>query len=198
MKDPTTEYYNQNSKDYIADTFNCDMSLRYKEFLAYLPKGKRLTILDLGFGSGRDSLFFLEQGHEVYSMDPSEEMIKHGEEIGLPHLIRGQAQDLHEKEAYDGIWACASLLHVPYEDLKEVFRRCRTALKPEGIMYASFKVGDYDGIRSGRHYTDMNIDRAEELIKDTGLVIKKCFYNDDVRPGRKDKWINLIMAKNSD
>ena len=64
-----SNYYNENSMEFIEDTFSCDMSLEHHFFEQYLTCAR--TILDLGFGSGRDSLYFKNKGYDVYSLDPT-------------------------------------------------------------------------------------------------------------------------------
>ena len=74
-------YYKEHAKDFIENTINCDMSEQYRFFENYLNGFG--TLLDIGFGSGRDSLYFLSKGYEVYSIDPEPEFVKHGREKGL-------------------------------------------------------------------------------------------------------------------
>ena len=126
------------------------MSEQYRFFEKYL-KGKG-TILDIGFGSGRDSLYFKSKGHDVVAIDPEEEFVKHGKQLGIEHVYQLKAEDIEFNNMFDGIWACASLLHVSSKDLSNVFMKCGRALKDNGIMYTSFKYGDFEGIRNGRYF----------------------------------------------
>lgn len=110
-----SNYYNENLKEFIEDTFSCDMSLEYHFFEQYLTCAR--TILDLGFGSGRDSLYFKNNGYEVYSLDPTLEFCQNAKALGLWHIYQMKAHDMKFKNIFDGIWACASLLHVPSNEL---------------------------------------------------------------------------------
>lgn len=184
------DYYKKHVNEFIEDTFNVDMSEHYRFFERHLiDKG---VLLDIGFGSGRDSLYFKSKGYEVYSIDPEEEFIKHAKEIGLDHVYKMKAEDIDFIDKFDGIWACASLLHVSSKNLKETFRRCADALKDDGVMYASFKYGVFEGERNGRYYLDLN----EESIKQfTDLSVVDVKITEDVRPNRVEKWLNVILRK---
>lgn len=106
-------------------------------------------------------------------------------------------QELKVNEKYDGIWACASILHLPKKELKEVFKKMLTALKPGGRIYTSFKYGEYEGERNGRYFTDFTIDTFADFVQEIhNLQIEEHWITGDVRPGRgEEKWLNLIMQK---
>ncbi len=187
------DYYNENAKAFILDTFSCDMSNLYHFFEQYLKDPE--VILDLGFGSGRDSLYFQKKGYTVYSIDPTKEFYEHGKGIGLEHVYQMSAQEMNFENLFDGIWACASLLHVPSSELNDVFQKCGKALKENGIIYVSFKYGDYEGIRNGRYFLDLNEESIMKYLKDTDLSILSTLITEDVRPDRTTKWLNVILKK---
>ncbi len=187
------KYYSEHSKEYIENTKNADMNILYDFFEKYLPKDSK-KIMDLGFGSGRDSLYFLSKGFDVLSIDPTPEFYDYGKSIGLNVECR-KAEEVNYINEFDGIWACASLLHVDSNNLKAVFKRCYKALTKNGVMYCSFKYGTFEGIRNGRHFVDVNEDRIKDLIKGTGFKISETMITYDVRPDRNDKWLNVILKK---
>ena len=181
-------------KNFIEDTMNADMSKQYQLFEKYL-NSNNLTILDLGFGSGRDSLYFQNKGYDVYSLDPIKEFCEHAKELGLKHVYQKSVEEMEFVDKFDGIWACASLLHIPYNELTNVFNKCYEALKKDGIMYCSFKYGEFEGERNGRFFTDLNDEKLNDLIKNTRFKILELSITDDVRVDRNDKWINIILKK---
>lgn len=187
-------YYDKNAQEFINETFNCDMSELYKFFEEKLNNAK--TILDLGFGSGRDSLYFKNKGYEVYSIDPIKEFCDNAKKIGLNNVYQMNAQDIEFNDKFDGIWACASLLHIPSSELNDVFKKCAKALKKNGIMYISFKLGEFEGERNKRFFNDMNKDKLLPLLDNTGLTILEEKITIDVRPDKSTEWYNVILKDN--
>jgi len=106
-------------------------------------------------------------------------------------------QDLDAAEEYDGIWACSSILHLDRAELAEVMQKIRAALRPGGILYTSFKYGEFSGERNGRFFTDMTEESFGRLLEDTGgFEIIRLWITSDVRPGRdSEKWLNVLLRK---
>ncbi len=188
-----SDYYHEHSKEFIDNTINCDMSEQYRFFEKHLRgKGK---ILDIGFGSGRDSLYFKSKGYDVYSIDPESTFVESAKKMGLQNVFQMKAEEINFENEFDGIWACASLLHIPSKDLNSVFKKCAKALKPKGIFYASFKYGSFEGVRNDRFYTDLNENAAKTLLNGTGLFIIDLCITKDVRDDHDEEWLNLILEK---
>ena len=195
MQNTTINYYNTNADKFIENTLFVDFTQTQQRFLARLKKGA--FILDFGCGSGRDTRYFLEQGFQVEAIDGSEEMCRLAARytgVGVRHML---FQELSEKEKYDGIWACSSILHLPLQELAEVMDRMSAALKEKGIIYTSFKYGRFSGQRNGRFFTDMTEDSFAEFMQKTeDLVTEEQWVTSDVRPERsEEKWLNLILRK---
>lgn len=188
-----SNFYSIHSKGYIEATEHCDMSVQYSLFEQQLDQNAS-CILDLGFGSGRDSLYF-QKKYEVYGIDATEEFCEHAKELGLKNIFHMKAQDLNFVNQFDGIWACASLLHIPSSELTDVFKRCHKALKENGILYCSFKYGDFEGIRNERHFTDMTLEKLKCLIHPTQFEIVKECITLDVRPDHDEQWLNVVFKK---
>ena len=191
----TLEYYNRNAREFAEGTSGVDFSGIQNRFLSHLPEGA--LILDFGCGSGRDTRYFLGKGFRVEAADGSEELCRLASVYtGIP-VKQMLFQELEETEKYDGIWACASILHLRREELPEVFRKMYRALKPGGILYVSFKYSDFEGERNGRYFTDMTEETAEELLESVPeLKIKERWVTGDVRAGRgAEKWLNMILRR---
>ena len=196
MSDHTTlDYYNQNSKQFVHDTQDVKFTEIQDYFLSYLKPGA--LILDFGCGSGRDTKYFLGKGYSVEAIDGSEELVKIAREIAGIEVKQMLFQDLNETERYDGIFACASILHVPYTELPDIMRRMHQALKQSGIAYISFKYGTFEGERNGRFFTDLNEEKLQDLLKEVpGFTVESIRITGDARPGRSDeKWLNVILQK---
>ena len=191
----TLEYYNKNAGSFTEGTQDVDFAMMQDSFLEYIPKGGH--ILDFGCGSGRDARYFKDKGFRVDAVDGSEEMVRvAAAHSGLP-VRRMLFQDLDAAEEYDGIWACSSILHLDRAELAEVMQKIRAALRPGGILYTSFKYGDFSGERNGRFFTDMTEDSFDRLLEDTGgFEIIRLWITSDVRPGRdSEKWLNVLLRK---
>ena len=158
-KNQTIQYYDQNANDFVENTRNVDFHVIQDEFLGKLPEGA--AILDLGCGSGRDTKYFLEHGYHVNAIDGSAELCALASEYtGIP--VRCLLfQEWNEREAYDGIWACSSLLHLSYGELDDVLYRIENALRPQGILYMSFKHGVFEGERNGRYFLDFTEEKMD-------------------------------------
>ena len=194
-QDMTLDYYNQQYEQFAGSTKDLEFSDIQDRFLQYLEP--RTLILDFGCGAGRDSRYFLKKGYHVEAIDGSKEMCRIASETaGIP-VRQMLFSELDEVERYDGIFACASILHVPSADLPDILTKMKRALKPQGIMYVSFKYGDFEGERNGRFFTDLNEDLFHNLLDEVGgLEILEERITGDARPGRQDeKWLNVILKK---
>lgn len=193
MKTKTIEYYNENARLFVTDTQDVVFTAIQDVFLSYLSDGD--MILDFGCGSGRDTQYFLSKGYKVSATDGSEEICKIASErtgIAVRHLLFNELEDI---DKYNGIWACASILHLNKEMLVDAFKRISKALRNNGVLYTSFKYSDYEGMRKGRYFTDFTSESFHEFMKAIPeFTIEKEWVTGDVRPGREnDKWLNLIM-----
>ena len=194
MRNKTIDYYNQNADLFVQGTVSVDFKETQDKFLQLLT-GKK--VLDFGCGSGRDTKYFLESGFDVIATDGSEELCKSASAytgIQVKHML---FQDLNEADCYDGIWACSSILHLSKDELRIVINKMSRALKLNGIIYTSFKYGNFEGERNGRFFTDFTLELFKDFISDVkDIVIEEYWITGDVRPGREDeKWLNLILRK---
>ena len=191
----TIEYYNKNVELFVSSTKDVEFNKMQNMLLKYLKKGD--YILDLGCGSGRDSKAFLEKGFKVVSVDGSEKLCNIASSYIGQEVIFTTFQNFKSDIKFNGIWACASLLHLPYKDLKEVIKNLRNNLKEEGYFYLSFKYGEFEGERNGRYFTNMTEKKFRNLIKDIleyEIVEEK--ITSDARKGREEqKWLNIILKK---
>ena len=192
----TINYYNQNAENFIANTQNADMHSTQEGFLRLLDANT--SILDFGCGSGRDTKYFLEKGYQVTATDGSAELCRLASEFTGIKVKEMLFQELDVMNQYDGIWACSSILHLPKKELLPVIWKMCEALKDNGIIYTSFKYGDFEGERNGRYFTDFTEKTFREVIeKVPELTIEEHWITSDVRPGRgEEKWLNLILRKN--
>ena len=191
----TLEYYADNAQEFFDNTYNKEMRSIYQKFLPLIPKNG--YILDAGCGSGRDSRYLLSQGYRVDAFDASKEMSALATDYVGQEVKCLRFDEINDTEVFDGIWAAASLLHLPFSKLSKTFEHLSSTLKDGGIFYASFKYGEQEYVKEGRHFTPMDEDSAEKLFSTIdSLQLMEVWLSDDVRQERKgEKWLNLLSKK---
>ena len=191
----TLTYYNNCADEFYRNTVTVEFTAMQERFLEKLEKGS--YILDFGCGSGRDTKYFLEQGYYVEATDGSVELCKRASQYTGIQVKQMLFEELSVVDKYDGIWACSSILHLPIDKLEKVMPKMVTALKKNGIIYTSFKYGNFSGERNGRFFTDMTETTFADLLQRVvGLEVEEQWVASDVRPGRsEEKWLNLILRK---
>lgn len=191
----TIDYYNENAEMFVRETLKVDMTELYQPFLKLLPENAK--ILDAGCGSGRDSLAFKKLGHQVTAFDGSIEIAKRASEIiGQPvkHL-NFNAIDFDNE--FNGIWACASLLHVPKKEMKSILLKLVKSLKKNGVLYSSFKYGKEEYIKGERLFNCYDEESISALLNDLSpLKRDKIWVTTDLRQKRQnEKWLNVLLTK---
>ena len=192
--DITKQYYKDKSQEFFDSTVIADVTPLHERFLKYLSAGAR--ILDLGCGSGRDTKVFLDRGYQVDAVDGSEELCALASRYTGIEVRCLDFTTIDCKECYDAIWACASLLHIPSEQLPPLFAKLRDALRTEGIFYMSFKYGDFEGERDDRFFLDMTAEKFHPVLAQVpGLTLVEEWESEDVRRGKNVHWYNAILRK---
>ena len=196
MNYETLNYYNENEKEYFETTKNLKTTEIYKEFLSMVkPSGK---VLDLGCGSGRDSLYFKNAGFDVTSVDGSIELAKEAEKLINQEVIVSKFEDFKSEERFDGIWACASLLHVRRENIEEVLRNLVNNLNKGSVFYLSFKYGDDEYIdERGRYFNCYKEEGFEKMVSSIKeYKVKSMYKTGDSLGGRANlTWLNIILER---
>jgi hypothetical protein len=116
--------------------------------------------------------------------------------IGQPVRVL-RFEEMSYEEEFDGIWACASLLHVPRSSIDDVLARLTRALRSRGVVYASFKVGEAEQVRGGRLFNDYSEESLEELFRrHPGLEFVRTWRTEDLRPPAGGQcWLNVLARK---
>lgn len=166
MPDPETlKFYADNAATYVQHAQRPTPQLA--GFMARLPPGG--TVLELGTGNGRDAAAMLASGFAVTPSDASPELAAEAQaRLGCPVRIMA-FHELDDIAAYDGVWACACLLHAPREELTDDLARIFRALRPGGLLTASFKAGNSEGRdRFGRYYNYIDADQLQAHLAASG------------------------------
>jgi SAM-dependent methyltransferase len=189
-------YYERNADAYARATRGVEMSELYGHFLPHLPPHAR--ILDAGSGSGRDTLAFLHKGYAVDAFDASPTLARLSSALtGIPTQVL-RFQEFASPPVFDGIWACASLLHVPKSELQDAVLRLVHALKPHGALYLSVKYGSGERVAEDRRlFVDLN---RRDLHRLFGNIPEMKLTQVWISAGEgsfqgKDKWINAVALK---
>lgn len=194
----TLQYYNLHAEKFASDTMTVNFSANQEKFLAKLPgKKEQAKLLDFGCGAGRDTKYFLERGYDVEAIDGSSELCR----IASAHTgicVRQMLfEQWSEQNRYDGIWACASILHIPSKQLPQLLQKMERALKKDGILYTSFKYGIFEGEKNGRYFTYMTEQKMDEVFGHVfHLLLEERWITSDVRKDRgEEKWLNVLLRK---
>ncbi len=186
-------YYENNAERYAAETFSADMSEQYQSFLPLLKKGAK--ILDVGSGSGRDACYFQKQGYQVTALEPSKNLGREIRKVFSGELVCSDIQNYRPTERYDGIWACASLIHLQEEEVLQFFEKIDQYLNDNGIIYISGKNGLSTGkVEDGRFFLEFTEQLVEKILTvNKQLKLEQLWYTEDVSGRRGFRWLNVVL-----
>ena len=198
----TLNYYDDNAVEFACQTVSIDMHDLYELFINQLPQRDTQCILDVGCGSGRDANYFAKQGYEVTAIDASAELIQWAEQhhmssrITWVHLYFSSIEKQAWENKFTGIWACASLLHVPFLELPFIINSLLDTLTDYGVMYVSFKYGKGERVDEERFFCDMNESRWTTIVAKIPQVIEyKIWLSADKRSSIENNWFNITIKK---
>lgn len=195
MSSSTRRFYEKHAAEYFNRTVDADMSHLYPKFADLLPEGG--SILDAGCGSGRDLVQFSELGFRVTGLERSPSLAKMAYDLSKCEIIVGSFEDITFTNEFDGIWACASLLHSDKSLLPTILSNFYRALVKDRVLFASVRLGE--GVErgsDGRQYTYYNENEFAGFIVSSGFTINSIWTTLDVIPGRdKLSWLNVLAIK---
>ncbi|MBT7618074.1 MAG: class I SAM-dependent methyltransferase [Calditrichaeota bacterium] len=183
-------YYDNNYKDFIARTLDVDMMELYTPFCDRLNPGS--SILDIGCGPGRDLKYFKSIGYVPLGLEPSRQLADYGRRYSGCEIVETTIQDFQSDTLFDGIWACASLLHLSSGELGGALHKITGLMHSGSVFYCSFKLGNHEGIRNGRYFNDQTLDSFVEYIPEA-LKVSHSWISEDLRPQTLQKWLNVHL-----
>lgn len=192
--DQTIKYYNIHASEYFDVTVGADMSDVYNRFLKYVKPGG--TIVDIGSGSGRDTLYFKNSGYTVDAIDGSIELCRMASEYTGVSVKCCKIQDWSPQKAYDGIWANASLLHLHIDEFKRFLDQLVRENILNGYLYFSIK---HEGNHVNkeleeRYYLELDYQQIKEIIGQfNALNIVEYWETTDKINRRGIVWDNYII-----
>lgn len=187
------DYYERYAGSYFENTVDSNMEKLLDKFLALLPENAE--VLDLGCGSGRDSVYMEDNGCYVTLLDGSAQMCKLAEIHTDKEVLNMTFEEMEFDNVFNGIWACASLLHVEEKEIDYIMAKVINALKPDGVLYMSFHYGESQEIRNHRFFHDYTEDTAYAMVKRQDKVdVLDIWVTEDVRGGGR-QWLNVLVKK---
>jgi SAM-dependent methyltransferase len=193
----TLGHYQANAEDFWAGTRTHDVSQNVAALLSAIEGPPPFTILDLGCGPGRDLRRFRELGHEAVGLDGCAAFVAMArEETGCEVLHQDfLALDLPSGR-FSGVFANASLFHVPRSDMPRVLGELRDALRPRGVLFASNPRGeDEEGWQGERYGTYLRFETWTALVESAGFVLVSHYYRPEGKPRAQQPWLATVFRK---
>ena len=189
------KYYKINAKQYAKETFSADMSEQYKRFLPLVREQAR--ILDVGSGSGRDACYFQKKGYQVTALEPSKNLCREIRKVFSGKIVCSDIQSYQPEQRFDGIWACASFLHLQEKEVLSFFEKINLCLNDNGIIYLSGKNGIPTGeTADGRFFLEFTEQLIEKiLVVNERIKLDQLWYTEDVSRRKNFRWMNIILRK---
>ena len=193
IENVTLNHYQLSAESFWLGTYNHDVSQNINAFLDVLPKDKVLDILDFGCGPGRDLLTFKKMGHQPMGLDGSKAFCKMAQRHSGCAVLQQQFLSLSLGEAqFDGVFANASLFHVPRQELNGVLTACHRALRPGGILFMSNPRGNAEGWQGDRFASYMEFEETESALEQTGFSVLHHYYRPEGKPRNQQPWLAIL------
>jgi len=190
----TDRFYEDHAVEYFSWTFGAQTQFVLDRFLSHLPA--KASILDAGCGSGRDLKFFLSRGHCVLGIDASTALVQMAAEYSGAPCEFARIESISYEERFDGIWACASLLHLPQDVFRPALRCLNRALKRGGTLFMAVQEGQGEAILpDGRLYVYYSEDDIRKSLDAAGLAVDELWTSQNSAEAvHQPVWINVIAT----
>ena len=192
----TIGHYEDNAESFRIGTKDHDVSQNIAAFLGALPKGKQLDILDFGCGPGRDLNVFKQMGHRPTGLDGSKEFCKMTQQLSKFPILHQKFLHLElEDNSFDGVFANASLFHVPSLELSRVLKEIHSALRKGGILFSSNPRGSTEGWQGQRYGHYMEFEESQIYLKQNGFKILDHYYRPSGKPRELQPWLAIVSQR---
>ena len=197
LSEITIGHYDRVADDYWYGTRNHDVSQNYEAFLEAIEGRPPYDIFDLGCGPGRDLQYFNSMGHAVMGLDGSEALVSiarlnSGCEVLQQNFL---AMDLPECR-FDGVFANASLFHVPSQELPRILLEVSTTLKSRGVLFCSNPRGNNEeGLEGSRYSCFFDLDTWRDYVIDAGFVEVQHYFRPTGLPRHRQPWLATVWRK---
>jgi SAM-dependent methyltransferase len=192
----TIRHYEENANSFWEGTRDHDVSQNYGAFLAALPQEKGLKILDLGCGPGRDLKYFKDEGHDPVGLDGCSKFCEMARAYAGCEVLQQDFLKLElQPESFHGIFANASLFHVPGQTLERVLQELHHALKPQGILFSSNPRGTGEGWTGDRYGNYMEYETYYPHLMEAGFKVVDHYYRPKGLPRPQQPWLAVVAKK---
>lgn len=195
VSNKTIDFYDRNAERYAWQTAQADLSELYLRFLPFVRPGGR--ILDVGCGGGRDLREFKSRGYRCVGIEPAPRLAQFAREYSECEVSVGNAEDMEFFQEFDGVWACASLLHLDLVKFKVAVENIAAALTVDGALFLSMQEGVGHTVDAdGRFYARYTAAELKTIIESCGFTVIEQWSTQDTLPGRESMaWLNLLAKK---
>jgi SAM-dependent methyltransferase len=187
----TLEHYNRRAEEFRAGTADHDVTQNIAALLEVIAAPMPWRILDFGCGPGRDLKVFAALGHQAVGLDGSAEFVAMARQDSGCDVLQQDFLALDLPPAgFDGIYANASLFHVPGRELPRVLRELHAALKPGGVLFASIPHGDNsEGWNRGRYGVYHDLEGWRRYLREAGFAELHHYYRPAGLPRAQQPWL---------
>ena len=196
----TVSYYDQSANDYWLGTRDHDVKQNYEAFLGSIEHGgvkKPYTILDVGCGPGRDLAYFISLGHEAIGLDASPVFVEHARKLTGCKVLQQNFINMDLPDCtFHGVFANASLFHIPSGNLPNALKQLAAALKSGGILFSSNPRGDnQEGWQGDRYCVFHNYSAWANFMNQAGFVEIDHYYRPQGLPCEQQPWLSSVWRK---
>jgi len=192
----TLAHYHANAAAFWEGTKDHDVTQNYAALLNAFPQGKTLDILDFGCGPGRDVAYFKRIGHRPVGLDGCENFCAMAHEYSGCDILHQHFLSLSlPDQAFDAVFANASLFHVPGKELPRVLKELAAALRPGGILFTSNPRGTGEGWNGPRYGHYMEFDSSQRFLNDAGFDVLEHYYRPTGKPRAEQPWLAIVSRK---
>ena len=197
ITDVTVGHYERMAEDYWAGTRDHDVSQNRAALLDAIEGEPPYSILDFGCGPGRDLLAFLDAGHDAVGLDGAAAFVAMARRMAGCEVLHQDFLALDLPSArFDGVFANASLFHVPRQELPRVLRELHTALKPRGVLFSSNPRGnDEEGWAGGRFGCFLDLETWRGRLSEAGFAEIDHYYRPPGKPRREQFWLASVWRR---
>jgi SAM-dependent methyltransferase len=192
----TLGHYEQRAEQFWEGTRDHDVSQNRDALLRHLSVNPA-RILDFGCGPGRDLIAFTNAGHEAIGLDGAAAFCTMARSHSGCEVLHQDFLALSlPSVAFDGIFANASLFHVPSQELPRVLDELHAALRPDGVLFASNPRGDNsEGFNGARYGSYHDYPRWSVMVTERGFVELEHYYRPPGRPRHEQPWLATVFRK---